>query len=93
MNNTTAKLADAAWRNGRECAEVAFLNNPPPWTELEEVAVLEQMAEALIASFPGGAAAYARHVRLISLQAREGFDERLRELVAGASTENGARPC
>jgi hypothetical protein len=82
-NNFDASLADAAWRNGRECAEVAFLKIDLPWSEEQAKAVFTDMAEALIRTYPGGEAGFLARAQLITIHARDGFDERLRELMAG----------
>ncbi|PWE57903.1 hypothetical protein DEM27_01540 [Metarhizobium album] len=91
MTEIDPKLADAAWRNGRDCADVAFLHQPPPWSDEHAEKIFEQMASALISSFPGGHSAFAPNAELIAKNAREGFDERLRELMAGPSVEGSQR--
>lgn len=86
---TTSKIRaaslEAAWENGRSCAEVAFLNCPPPWSEQEAQSIFEQMAAAIMATYPGGLPMFLPKAKPICEAARRGFDERLVELMSTAS--------
>lgn len=80
-------IEKAAHRNGRECADLAVTLAPLPWSEPVYLSILDQMATALVASFPGGPAVFLEHAEEITAAARLGFDRRLEELaVAGGQT-------
>jgi len=75
-----ASIVKAAQRNGRQAASVAATVHTADWSPELVARMLDELAEAMVDSFPGGPTAFLAVADIALPAAKVGFHCRRREL-------------